>query len=260
MDEQLYEINIKRFIQTTEYQLNKLKDCINRLREFQSYEDWKNVKQAHLNASQIIKRIKADMKEIEKIRDQIVAQLNNKSSSQIVNKIDEQLKEIARKLHTETMEIESLAAPYHQFELKYQDYFLETGFPAPEMLQYKVEKNEFISQDKELCNSYEQLIRDCEDLKYLMERFSDELYRQKPTIDSIEKNLSTTQELVEEGQNNLRLAVSYKAFTTATGGAFIGTLLGGPVGFIAGAKLGAIAGLSGGVFGYIVSKYMNKPN
>jgi hypothetical protein len=41
--------------------------------QFQSYEDWKNVKHAQQNASQIIKRIKSDIKEIVKIRTQIGA-------------------------------------------------------------------------------------------------------------------------------------------------------------------------------------------
>ena len=47
---------------------NKL---INDYFKFQEYEDWKNVKKAHQNASQIIKRIKSDIKEIKKIRNQI---------------------------------------------------------------------------------------------------------------------------------------------------------------------------------------------
>ena len=33
MDDQLYEINIKRFIQSTEYQLKKLNECVTRLNE-----------------------------------------------------------------------------------------------------------------------------------------------------------------------------------------------------------------------------------
>ena len=33
MDDQIYEINIKRFIQSTDFQLKKLSDCINRLHE-----------------------------------------------------------------------------------------------------------------------------------------------------------------------------------------------------------------------------------
>lgn len=38
-----------------------------------------------------------------------------------MKKIDEQLKVITRKLKDEADEIESIAAPYHQFEYKYQD-------------------------------------------------------------------------------------------------------------------------------------------
>ena len=71
MDESTYEINIKRFIQSTEYQLSKLKECIDKSNELHSYQDWQNVKKAQLNASQIVKRIKSDIKEMEKIRNQI---------------------------------------------------------------------------------------------------------------------------------------------------------------------------------------------
>jgi hypothetical protein len=38
--------------------------------QFQQYEDWSNVKQAHQNCSQIIQRIKSEIKEMEKIRSQ----------------------------------------------------------------------------------------------------------------------------------------------------------------------------------------------
>jgi ribosomal protein L17 len=76
IDDQIYEINVRRFIQSTEYQMKKLRDCTDRLNEFQRYEDWKNVRQAQLNASQIIKRIKSDIKEIEKIRNQVGKQAN----------------------------------------------------------------------------------------------------------------------------------------------------------------------------------------
>jgi hypothetical protein len=33
MNDQLYEINVKRFMQTTEYQLKKLNDCLQHLKE-----------------------------------------------------------------------------------------------------------------------------------------------------------------------------------------------------------------------------------
>jgi hypothetical protein len=68
LDDQKYEINTKRFIQSTEYQMIKLTDCIAKIKEYQQLQDLSNVKLAQLNASQIIKRIKNDIKEIEKIR------------------------------------------------------------------------------------------------------------------------------------------------------------------------------------------------
>lgn len=45
---------------------------------------------------------------------------DEKSSKEIIDKIDNQLKEIASKLKKETDEIDCLAAPYHRFEIKNQ--------------------------------------------------------------------------------------------------------------------------------------------
>lgn len=60
------------------------------------------------------------------------------------------------------------------------------------------------------------------------------LKKQRETIDSIERNVESTQENIDSGSHSLRKALTYKSLGTAAGGAVIGTLVGGPVGFIAG--------------------------
>lgn len=92
-----------------------------------------------------------------------------------------------------------------------------------------------------------------------MQTFSQEVLSQKPTIDSIEKNISMTNDHVESGALSLRQALNYKAMNTAVGGALIGTCIGGPVGFLAGAKLGAVCGLGSGLIGYYFTKRLGKP-
>jgi NADH:ubiquinone oxidoreductase subunit E len=46
--------------------------------------------------------------------------MDSLSNNPIVARIDERLKEIASNLEAQTDEIESLAAPYHQFEFSNQ--------------------------------------------------------------------------------------------------------------------------------------------
>jgi hypothetical protein len=58
---------------------------------------------------------------------------------------------------------------------------------------------------------------------------------QKPTIDTIERNVINASENIEAGSHSLQSALNYKTMTTAAaGGAVIGTLVGGPIGLIAG--------------------------
>jgi syntaxin 17 len=91
-----------------------------------------------------------------------------------------------------------------------------------------------------------------------MHTFSNEIFAQKPTIDTIEKNVNEAQVNVEAGALSLRQALSYKILHTSAGGAFIGTCIGGPLGFMAGAKIGALCGVGSGIIGYFVAKKIQK--
>jgi hypothetical protein len=57
--------------------------------------------------------------------------------------------------------------------------FLETNYAGPGLFDYHLQKNEYLAEDKDLCNAYDQLQKDCEDLKHLMEVFSKEIYVNK---------------------------------------------------------------------------------
>jgi len=122
------------------------------------------VKQAQQNASQIVKRVRSDMKEILKIRSQVLENLDDKSSSPIVNQIDEQLKVISKQVEHQVSEIDSINAPYYTYEMKNQIDMLETGFVSSMPLQYEFKRNENIAREKDICEAYHQLARDCEDL------------------------------------------------------------------------------------------------
>ena len=94
-----------------------------------------------------------------------------------------------------------------------------------------------------------------------MQTFSNEIFAQKATIDSIEKNIISTQMNVEGGATSLRQALGYKLFSTAaTSGAVVGTAIGGPVGMFIGAKVGVVCAVTTGLISYFVAKRINKPS
>lgn len=261
MDEKIYEINIKRFIQSTEYQLKKLAECCAKIHEFQTYQDWRNVKQAQQNASQIIKRIRSDIKQILQIRSQIVAHLvanHNKPTSLIVTQIDDQLRGISRRVESQAKEIDNIHAPYYSYELKNHDAMLQAGCVAPDPFMFQMKMNETLAKEKDLCEAYQQLQKDCEDLQVIMQHFSEEIFAQKSSVDSIERNVTEAHSNVEAGAVSLKQALNFKILHTAAGGAFVGTCLGGPVGLMAGAKIGALFGLGSGCMAYFVAKRLGK--
>lgn len=92
-----------------------------------------------------------------------------------------------------------------------------------------------------------------------MNTLSTEIFAQKPTIDSIERNVNETEVRIESGSLSLRQALNYKILTTSAGGALIGSLVGGPVGFIAGAKIGAACSVGTGLIGFFVAKKLRTP-
>lgn len=53
---------------------------------------------------------------------------------------------------------------------------IESTYIGPELYNYQVQRDEYISQDKELCRGYDQLQKDCEDLAKIMQIFSNEIY------------------------------------------------------------------------------------
>ena len=54
--------------------------------------------------------------------------------------------------------------------------FLESNYTGPGLFDYHLQKNEYLAQDKDLCNAYDNLQKDCTDLKRIMEVFANEIY------------------------------------------------------------------------------------
>lgn len=75
-----------------------------------------------------------------------------------------------------------MSAPYYKFELADQNLMLQTEFNPLQMTNYQLVKDENIANDKKLCDAYDQLQKDCEDLNVLMKILAKEITVNKKLI------------------------------------------------------------------------------
>ena len=100
--------------------------------------------------------------------------------------------------------------------------------------------------------SYDKLIDSLVDLKEIQDTIAELLYQQDERMDGIEENLSSANDNIKNGLDNLieakKLRFKYKNVII---GGILGGLVGGPVGFITGLKYVGISTTTGSLLGGI---------
>jgi len=127
---------------------------------------------------------------------------------------------------------------------------------APQVIDHPLQQ----TQEQEVKNEgmSEEVLEGCSnlqaalvDLNELVEHFSSLVHQQQEVVDSIEDNIETAHQSVNLGARALAQANKYKAGALPVAGALIGGLVGGPIGLLAGFKIAGVATAVGGsLIGY----------
>lgn len=106
-------------------------------------------------------------------------------------------------------------------------------------------------RQREAClQEFENLQREIEDIHDLFNKLNGTVIEQKDDVVVIAENVEEAQVMVEEGEKQLKQALTYKRAMYPLCGAMLGFCIAGPVGMVTfGLKAGSLAAVSCGILG-----------
>ncbi|XP_021916917.1 syntaxin-17 isoform X2 [Zootermopsis nevadensis] len=237
------------------------------LAKFQQLGDWDRMHCEQINATRLIKQLKALIYEMDMLRSQV--------QDSDLQKFDT-LTDRARKNAQDAIKDYLVLNPQHQkpvwvtpqSDISANDTEDVTSNIEEETLLNQMSglpveitgsiSSEELAKQKECLRSWENLQAEVQDIHQLFEDFSLMVQEQKEKTDEVEENVEEAAENVEEGTSHLVRAARYRATMYPIAGAVLGGCLGGPIGLIAGMKLGGLAALGCGVIGFTGGQLLKK--
>ncbi|KAK6165853.1 hypothetical protein SNE40_022683 [Patella caerulea] len=263
------EHSVKKFVKVLEIDLDRLDRHRQNIERLSIQEKWTSLNKEQINSSRTVQQIKANVREIEKARAQIV--------DEDLHKFDDWIEEVKLKAIKAVEEFILLSqsgssSPTEETtESSSSSYNIRRpNIPADEIISCSLPNASDISQIQIMANphpttinpetvaSWEHLQEDLVDLNTMIHQYSAVVQEQEEKVDTIEDKIETAYTSVQQGTSSLGQAAKYKAAIFPVAGAVIGGVLGGPIGLVAGLKLGGAAAVSGGVVGFFGGRYLKK--
>ncbi|XP_050418691.1 syntaxin-17-like [Patella vulgata] len=282
------EHSVKKFVKVLEIDLDRLDRHRQNIERLSIQEKWVLLNKEQINSSRTVQQIKANIREIEKARAQIV--------DEDLHKFDDWIEEVKLKaikaveefillsqsgssspteemvINPESETAESSSSSSIQYGTSYTPAYniRRPNIPADEIFSCSLPNASDISQIQKMANphpttinpetvaSWEHLQEDLVDLNTMIHQYSAVVQEQEEKVDTIEDKIETAYTGVQQGTSSLGQAAKYKAAIFPVAGAVIGGVLGGPIGLVAGLKLGGAAAVSGGVVGFFGGRYLKK--
>lgn len=231
-----------------------------------------------INASRTVQQLKADIHELDIVRQQVANEDLNQFNLDARKLQNEILIEIASfiEIHSDTM------APCSSLQHQALEQPKRSSFSSPcttepnqENIVFGIEGDieeirdsdkvmllETMQKENQKVNttlkSWAHLNEEFYELRSLIGKFARMIIQQREEIDRIESNVQNTRENVHEGVKNTSKAAKFKLVMVPVTGAAIGGLLGGPIGLLSGAKMAAVVACVGSAIGFTVAHTIKK--
>ncbi|XP_050295770.1 syntaxin-17 [Anthonomus grandis grandis] len=132
-------------------------------------------------------------------------------------------------------------------------------FEGASQIQIKADLNDLkLEEAQARLNRVEEIQRNAEDLEEIHRDLHSMVKDQGDQINEVEINVASAQEHVYAGFKDIVKAHKLNAVAYPATGAFVGTLIAGPIGLIAGLKVGGLAALGCAFAGYAGGKFLKK--
>jgi len=116
-------------------------------------------------------------------------------------------------------------------------------------LNFQLEEHQ-LAQRQACLDQMENLQREIYDLHGMFHGMRQLTAEQSVAVEKIADNAEEALENVQQGELNLRRALTYKKAMYPVVGALLGTCVGGPIGLVAGIKAGGLAAVGCGILGF----------
>jgi len=241
------------------YHIDLLKKHKANIEKFQRLEDWDRVHHEQINATRLIKHLKALLYEMDTLRSQVQdsdVQQFDRLTGQACKDAQDAIKEYldlnpqGQKPVWVTSGDDVSACNIKNVTV---DREVEPVLQQTSELQVQISRSaslEEVEKQEQCLKSWENLQTEVQDIHQLFEEFSLMVQQQKEKTDEIEDSAEEALENVKEGASHIARAAQYRATVYPIAGAVIGGCLGGPIGLIAGMKLGGLAAVSCGFIGF----------
>ncbi|KAH8349541.1 hypothetical protein KR084_001367 [Drosophila pseudotakahashii] len=251
------EVSIQRFHDmAVPHHLSLLKNHRSNIEKSLALGDWQKIKKEELNALRVIKQIKNLLLEMDALRekvreedlerfDQLMRPGRDKAFAGMKDFAELQLKSPTSTLSSQydeeldnqpnqDVDMNNLPAHRHMPQLQ---------------LNFQLEEHQ-LSQRQACLDQMENLQREIYDLHGMFNGMRQLTAEQSVAVEKIADNAEEALENVQQGELNLRRALTYKKAMYPVVGALLGTCVGGPIGLVAGMKAGGLAAVGCGILGF----------
>lgn len=245
------------------HHVDLLKKHKSNIERFQHVGDWAKMHREQINATRLIKQLKALLYEMDMLRNQVqdsdlrkFDELTNSARNTAQDAIKEYLV-----LNPQGLKPVWVMSREDVDKSSTEEKEPEISFDETPELQVQMPKScssEELAKQIECLKSWENMQMEAQDVHQVFEDLSLLVKEQKEKVDEIEDNVEVSEINVKEGTRNLARAVRYKTTIYPIAGAVLGGCIGGPIGLMAGFKLGGLAAIGCGVIGFTGGQFLKK--
>lgn len=242
--------------------LNKHRENIS---NFQASEEWDKVHREQVNASRTIQQLKADIWEVDKLRQQVLDDDVDKFEERVSSVRKEALDAVQEFIECHKGVTDPTRLMFRGCSEDFRDYDIDDDDDKEDGLLARTERSTSVDLKKppnsaNALESWRNLQEDLVSLNHIIHDFNAVVHQQQESVDRIEDNLETAEENVAEGTKDLCKASKYKMLLYPVTVAAMGCIAAAPVGLFLGLKIGALAAFSGGLIGYTGGRHLKQKN
>ncbi|XP_034104701.1 syntaxin-17 [Drosophila albomicans] len=246
------ELSVQRFQDmAVPHHLGLLQNHRSNIEKSLALGDWQKIKKEELNAMRVIKQIKNLLLEMDTLREKLRDEDKPRFDELMKpgkTKAFEGMKTFAElQLKSPTS---TLGSQYDEDQAVQIDNVPALQRTLPQ-LQANFQLEEHQLAQREAClEQMQRLQNEIYDLHGAFHVMRQMTHEQAASVQSIADNAEEALENVQEGERQLRTALTYKKAMYPVVGALLGTCVGGPIGMVAGIKAGGLAAVGCGILGF----------